>query len=339
MSGKSSLADYQKALKAPLSQFERYLKSLTESFEPEIRDVVVEVLRHPGKRLRPGFVFACAGILENPPPRALRFAGIVELIHLSSLIHDDILDGALIRHGAPTHHVVFDARTSVLTGDTLFLCANELASEEDDGWLGRAVAAAAKATCSGEIAQGLAAGKMLTYAAYERFILLKTGKLFGLSCELGGVLKGSSEPQREMLKRYGENFGVAYQLYDDAVDVWGTQEKFQKTLGSDQSQRKWTLPWILLEAKIGEVAMEPLWGDRAKALAAFEAHDVLNECRRAFESYLTRAKEAIASFENRSFLQLPLDYLREKWLSLGEKEKTLSPAFAKATADCRVAEK
>lgn len=309
-------ADYQKQLKSVLQTFETFFQGQLTTFEPELKEVISAVLRHPGKRLRPGFVFACAQIFENPSPRALRMASIVEFIHLATLVHDDILDNAALRHGVPAHHLVFDAKTSVLTGDTLFLRANELSAMEDDPWLGRVVSAAAKATCSGEIMQGLRRRGSLSRQEYEKQLLLKTGKLFGLSCSLGGFLAGMGEAERARLAAYGENFGVAYQLYDDAVDVWGAEADYKKTLGTDQTQRKQTLPWILLAGRVGEVALEPLWKDRAAALSAFKAHGIFEQATNIFEETLQKASGAVKGLPQEKLLGAPLEYVREKWQEL-----------------------
>ncbi len=315
----STFTQYQKKLNGALESFEEFFQSQIDYFEPELKEVVAEVLRHHGKRLRPGFVFACAEITAKPSERALRMAAIVELIHLATLVHDDILDNAKTRHGAPAHHLLWNAKISVLTGDTLFLRANELAAMEDDVWVGRVVSAAAKATCSGEIAQGLALPKgALSQAAYERQLLLKTGKLFGLSYALGASLATADESSRARLTSCGENFGVAYQLYDDAVDLWGSEADYKKTLGSDQRQRKWTLPWILLAEEIGEAAMEPLWGDRAAALKAFEERDIFSSATEVFESFIAKAFSNIRGLPQEKTLAMPLEYLNEKWMGLGK---------------------
>lgn len=324
----NAFQNYQQTLVSTLERFECFFQSQVESFEPELKEVIAAVLRHPGKRLRPGFVFACAGMivknealrLHVPPreitPQGLRLASIVEFIHLASLIHDDILDNATSRHGEKTHHLIFNPQISVLTGDTLFLRANELAAVEDDLWLGRAVATAAKATCSGEIAQGLYRKDILNLKDYERQLSLKTGKLFGLSCALGGYLAAMNENDRHRLASYGESFGVAYQLYDDAVDIWGDEREYKKTLGTDQTQHKWTLPWILLEEELGEVALEDLWHDRSAARAAFEKYEIFGKATRFFEVFIDRAQANLKGLPQEALLVLPLAYVSQKWQGL-----------------------
>ena len=317
---------YLQKLKQTLSVFEEFFQDQANSFEPELKDVVTAVLEHKGKRLRPGFVFASAGIFSSPTPQALRLASIVEFIHLATLVHDDILDNADTRHAATAHHRLFSPQISVLTGDTLFLRANELAAMEDDIWVGRVVSAAAKAVCTGEISQSLSARtkEPLSLAEYERQILFKTGKLFGLSCALGGYLAKLTEAERQKLALYGELFGVSYQLYDDAVDIWGSEADFKKTLRTDQLQRKWTLPWILLASKIDANEIEICWQNSGVVLSAFEKFNIWLECSSVIESYLDRAESLLEGFENANLLKAPLSFIRQAWAKLAPNKRAIN---------------
>lgn len=310
-----SFKDYQLLLEGSRSAFEQFLQAQVGTFEPELKEVVEAVLRHPGKRLRPLFVFASAQMLQKPTEQALRMAAVVEFLHLATLVHDDILDNAQTRHGAPAHHLLFNTKISVLTGDTLFLRANELAAMEDDIWVGRVVSKVAKDTCSGEIAQGLRenANAPLSFADYERQILGKTGRLFGLSCALGGFLAQMTEAERQRLQRYGELFGIAYQLYDDVVDVWGDETEYKKTLHTDQAQHKWTLPWILLHQAAPGINFDTLWADRNAALKAFELHGIFAKCQSTFENYRAQAAEQLKGLPQAELLSMPLGFVSHAW--------------------------
>lgn len=314
----SAFKDYQARLQQPLKIFEEFFQSQIESFEPEIREVVRAVLTHPGKRLRPLFVFASGGVLQKPTPQALRLAAIVEFIHLATLVHDDILDEAQTRHNQPAHHRLYSAKVSVLTGDTLFLRANELAAMEEEVWVGRLVSAAAKATCTGEIAQGLRENNTqpLPFDDYARQISLKTGKLFGLSCALGGYLAKASDLDRNHLARYGERFGMAYQMYDDAVDIWGKEADFNKTLGTDQLQHKWTLPWILLAQANPGMNLAPLWVDPQLAHKALMESNIWTRCQTIFDDNLHQASHALEGQPQEALLKLPLEFVKNAWTKL-----------------------
>lgn len=321
-----SFQDYLLALQGSREAFEKFFQQQKASFEPELAEVIAAVLAHPGKRLRPLFVFASAQMLQNPTPQALRLASVVEFIHLATLVHDDILDGATTRHGAPAHHLLFNPKISVLSGDTLFLRANELAAMEEDVWVGRIVSKIAKDTCSGEIAQCLREKNSapLTLAEYEKQILGKTGRLFGLSCALGGFVARMSETDREKLLRYGELFGIAYQIYDDVVDVWGDESDYKKTLHTDQAQRKWTLPWILLHQAAPQLNFETLWTDRSAVLKAFESHAIFAKCQATFEGYRAQAAQALAGLPQAELLSMPLSFVHTAWGKLQPMKKAVN---------------
>jgi octaprenyl-diphosphate synthase len=320
--GASAYDTYRQSLAPILAPFEEYFQSLRHSFDPEIREVIDAVLKHPGKRLRPCFVFACSGMgtaNATPSDRALRMAAIVELVHLSTLIHDDILDGAQTRHGTRSHHTLYNPQISVLTGDALYAHANNLAAQEEDVAIGRALATAVCQTLQGEISQGLLAkkGVALSLDQYIAQLLGKTGRLFGLSCRLGGHLFAPQDMEvQDNLASYGEAFGIAYQLYDDAVDIWGSEADFKKTLGTDQLQRKQTLPWILLQSQIGSDALAPLWEDRQAALAAFTRHGIPAQATAVFADYISRARQSIRGLPQEALLSLPLDYVSSHWDNL-----------------------
>lgn len=314
----ASFHDYQARLAAAQQAFEQFFQGQLTCFEPEIKEVIAAVLAHPGKRLRPLFVFAAAQMLKDPSPQALRLAAIVEFIHLATLVHDDILDGATTRHGTTAHHLLFDPRISVLTGDTLFLRANELAAMEEDVWVGRIVSRVAKDTCSGEIAQGLRARKdtPLSMPEYEKQILGKTGRLFGLCCALGGYLAGMPEADRLRLMRFGELFGMSYQMYDDCVDIWSQESDAKKTLHTDQAQHKWTLPWILLYQSAPQLDFAPLWTSPSAALKAFEQYQILDKCRQHFDDLRAQATAALQGLPPGELLSMPLDFVAQAWAKL-----------------------
>ncbi len=315
-----SFDKFRAPLESALARFEQTLQRQVGEFSSAVKPVVKDVLAHTGKHLRPMFLFASAGVERACEDRVQRMAAVVELIHLATLVHDDILDSAQTRHGALAHYKIYDSQVSVLTGDALFLLAYELASKEDDLWVAREVAKAARLTCVGEIEQGLYekfhGGKVLSEAEYIEQIRGKTGRLFGLSCALGAHLRGASEEEVGAYREFGESFGIAYQIYDDAVDVWGDEKVFKKTLGTDQAQHKWTLPWIKLAEKIGAKKIEGLWENRDAALKAMEEQKIKTVVRSVFEAYLQKSQQGL---DNKD-LSRAASYLENTWeKSLGIK--------------------
>lgn len=179
-------------------------------------------------------------------PDAVRAAATVELIHLATLVHDDILDDAALRHASPTLFAKYGAHTAVLLGDAIFAHALKLMSDFDDVELCRALAVATRKICTGEIWLTTERGNAaLSLEGYFEIIQMKTGELFEVSALLGASLAGRGADAGAAFARFGRHIGRAYQIFDDIVDYLGTESAIGKTLGTDLSSGKFTLPEIL----------------------------------------------------------------------------------------------
>jgi octaprenyl-diphosphate synthase len=169
------------------------------------------------------------------------------MVHLATLVHDDVMDEAQLRRARPTLAAQWGGHLAVLVGDCLFAHALMLAAQFPTPEVCRTVAGSTNTVCSGEILQDRNAGNLnLTTADYFRVLRMKTGELFALSAELGGLLSDAPATQRDALRRYGMALGTAYQVYDDCLDLFGSEEEAGKTLGSDLAKGKVTLPLLLL---------------------------------------------------------------------------------------------
>ncbi len=232
-------------LEEHFAELEKFLKAQESAFEPEVRPMVRDVLAHPGKRLRPLLAFG-SGAGGPPSPALVRGAGIVELVHLATLVHDDVLDGADRRHGADTPNRTHGAHAAVLFGDALFAHALVLAAEHTTPELCRIVARASREVCSGEVCQTFSRGDdALPVEAYRRHIRLKTAELFEAACRVGALLAGRPAEHVEACSLFGRHLGIAYQVYDDLADLLQDESKAGKTLGTDVASGKLTLPMIL----------------------------------------------------------------------------------------------
>lgn len=238
-------------LEAEFTALEEFLAAQEDAFEPEIRPMVREILAHPGKRLRPLLVFgAGAGSSRSAP--LVRGAGIIELVHLATLVHDDVLDGADTRHGGATPNRVHGAHAAVLFGDALFAHALVLAADHPTPELCRIVARASREVCSGEICQTFSRGQDdLTLEDYYRHIRLKTAELFEGACHVGALLAGHPTEHVGACSRFGRHLGIAYQIYDDLVDLLQDDAKAGKTLGTDAASGKLTLPMLVERGSAG----------------------------------------------------------------------------------------
>ena len=236
------------ALAPHMQALDVFLDREIDRFEPEIRDLVSYCLGRGGKRLRPALVFFSGWQEKNSVPDDLvKLAAVIELVHLATLVHDDILDSAVVRHGRSTASRKFGAETAVLLGDALFAHAVNLSTDFAGSEVCRLVSRATRRVCAGEIAQNARRGASdLSLEEYFRLVELKTAELFKVSCFLGARLGGYEDAFCAAAGRFGLNLGIGYQVYDDLADFFGREEEIGKTLGTDLAGGKFTLPLILL---------------------------------------------------------------------------------------------
>jgi octaprenyl-diphosphate synthase len=181
----------------------------------------------------------------------VRAAGVVEMVHLATLVHDDIMDRAEIRRNRRTAARTFGSDAAVLLGDALFSQALHIAAQFPTTEVCRLVSESTRKVCSGEIMQTLRRRDTnITLAEYRRMIDLKTAELFRVSCFLGARLAGYASDFAMAADQFGHHLGIAYQLYDDLVDFLGEEQQIGKTLGTDLATGKLTLPLMILLEKV-----------------------------------------------------------------------------------------
>ena len=231
-----------------LAELERCLRSQIESFEPEIRQMADYCVDAAGKRIRPALVFLSGWRnADKVAPELVRVATVVELVHLATLVHDDIMDEADLRRNRLTAAREYGPSAAVLLGDALFAHALNLATQFPTTEVCAEVSAATRRVCAGEIMQTLRRGTTeVTLADYHRMIDLKTAELFRVSCFLGARLAGSERGYVEAVSHFGRHLGIAYQIYDDLADYFGEEKRIGKTLGTDLASGKLTLPLLAL---------------------------------------------------------------------------------------------
>src|SRR5947209_717001 len=276
------VADQLSAVYAPiapeLAEAERIFEAELGSRLPFVRHLVEHCTRMRGKRLRPALLLltarACGGVTPAHPV----LAAVVEMIHTATLVHDDILDEAVIRRHAATVNAEWGNETAVLLGDYLFTHAFHLAASLESTlacrWIGRAT----NLVCEGEMQQVHSRGNFdLDEPAYLAIVRGKTAELTAVSCRLGAHYAGAPEATVEALEDYGRDLGVAFQIADDVLDIWGDERTTGKSLGTDLEKQKLTLPLIRLLA-----VSPPATAARIRAMLA----EVRPEGRRALRPEL-----------------------------------------------------
>ncbi len=223
------------------------LREQVASFEPEIRAMADYCIDTSGKRIRPSLVFLSGWRDERINPDLVRVAAVIELVHLATLVHDDIMDEADLRRGRDSAARSYGPEAAVLLGDALFAHALHLAAQFPTTLVCSAVAESTRRVCAGEIIQTLRRGTTaISREDYQRVIDLKTAELFRVSCRLGSHLAGYAENFVAAAATFGRHLGIAYQIYDDLADFFGEESKIGKTLGTDLGSGKLTLPLMEL---------------------------------------------------------------------------------------------
>lgn len=301
-SGKTESANLLQLLAPIAGHLERVETRLTEQvrgFDSGVGDYVQYVLGVAGKRLRPTLALLAGGATGRVGDDQINLGVIVELIHVATLVHDDILDQADLRHGLPTANSRWGNEISVLLGDCLFAHALNLAANYPTTSVCRKVSLATNTVCAGEILQTQRRyDPALSIAKYLEIIDMKTGALFAVSCELGAELNDAPSHVVKGMREFGSHLGMAYQIYDDCVDIFGQERQAGKSLGTDMKNGKLTLPWLLLLQRteagerqaVADLIFRGNAEDRARLQALVARNGVLSESRAMVEQYIARAE-------------------------------------------------
>ena len=241
------LAHVANSVQVQLDQVEAGIVAQAAEFDPAIEGYVAYAIGGQGKRLRPMVALLTGGATGGIKPAHVDLAIILELIHVATLVHDDIMDEAERRRGQPTVNARWGNALSVLLGDCLFAQALNLSTNFDKAEISRSIAQAARDVCSGEIIQTQRRFDLhLGIEEYRRIVEMKTGSLFAAAAELGGVINAMEPDVVRSLQSYGMKIGAAYQIYDDCLDIAGNESIIGKTLGTDLRKGKLTLPVLML---------------------------------------------------------------------------------------------
>ena len=202
-----------------------------------------------GKAIRPALTLLCAQAVGGVPADAVGAAVAVELVHNFSLIHDDVMDCDEMRRHRPTTWFVFGVNAAILSGDAMMAAAFQ-ALVAGNGVDDPAAAVDTLAQCIGDLCEGQSADLSFEERSdvdvdeYLSMTRGKTGALLGASCELGALMGGADQPRREALRRFGEHLGLAFQLVDDLLGIWGDVAVTGKPAGADLVRRKQSYPVV-----------------------------------------------------------------------------------------------
>ncbi len=205
------------------------------------------VVRRGGKGIRPALTLLAGKFYHYAPEYLLPMAVSVELMHTATLVHDDAIDKALVRRGQPTINRLWGEDIAILLGDYLFAKAGEFAADTQNPRVIKLFSSTLAIISSGEISQFLGAFNLKqSREDYFHRIASKTASLFALSTESGAILSKAPEESVNVLRGYGYNLGIAFQIVDDILDFISDEQTLGKPVGSDLSQGTLTLPAMLL---------------------------------------------------------------------------------------------
>lgn len=265
-----------------IARSEETLSKFLTSQYAYISTLVRHIERFKGKRLRPAVLHLSARAFGGEAPLACDVAALVEMIHLATLCHDDILDEAETRRSVPTVNANWGNKTAVMTGDILFSRAFEIMGRFDDPRAFRILSRTSRLICEGELLQIDSRFKVdLDEDAYFDLIEKKTAVLFGAAAELGALLAGAKESESKRMYAYGRRLGIAFQVVDDCLDLVGIEQTVGKSLGSDLKNGEPTLPIIHLFANST--------GARKQELLNMFKPESGGPTREALKPYLDRA--------------------------------------------------
>jgi len=328
----ASLKDSFNLIKSEIEEVERILGNQMNAFDPGVAPYVSYVCETEGKRIRPALAFLAGGAICKLNDKHIKLGTILELIHIASLVHDDIIDGAADRRNVPTANAKWGEGLAVLLGDALFSHAMTLSTSFDDLFLSRRISEAARDVCQGEILQTQRRFDLtMTKEDYFKVIEMKTGALFGAATGLSAYISGGNELDVEALTQFGLDLGTAYQIYDDCLDMVGSEKQFGKTLGTDLERGKLTLPLLhLLEDACDETRHslrqhildeKPL--DLPNIVGASEYKASIRHALDHALSLITTCIETANALPNKNYsqaLRSVCEYIEGLFLDLKEKE-------------------
>lgn len=291
-------------IRARLNDVEAALEKAVRSDTDFVTEAASYLVAAGGKRFRPMLVLLSGYMGDATDPRLVQGAVAIEIVHLATLYHDDVIDEADSRRGRPSVNARWDNTVAILTGDFLFAKASEISSELGTD-VSKLLARTIAILCDGQIRETDAAGRRARdEGAYMEIIRRKTAALIASSCRLGGMMSDAGPDLVERLDDYGMALGLAFQLSDDIMDVISTEAELRKTPGQDLREGVYTLP-VLYALHGGDHAEElsalldggPPEGRRlARALELVRADGALDLAREAVAVQVRRARDLAAGF-------------------------------------------
>ncbi len=298
-------------IRSYLDQMESRFKEYVVSENPVIQEMIDYVFEKKGKRLRPALVFISANLdQDSNPQNIIDLSLCIELIHIATLVHDDVNDKSDLRRGIDTYNKKWGNTASVLFGDFLFARAFVILSQLGNLKIIQNLSKTTSEICEGEIMQNfLKTDYGITIDQYLKIIRYKTASLIAESCRLGAIITDQNVKVQDLLYRFGLNLGMAFQIYDDYLDFKGDQEKLGKPVLNDIMNGYITLPMIHLFNQFSNGDREKVYGLIEKDREAnnldhinslLEEHQSLEYSLNMANDYVYKAISILEDIESRN---------------------------------------
>lgn len=237
-------ASFSNPLQEDIRSVERLILSQADGYHKDLHAALELLLSAGGKRVRPTLTFLVGKMLGAPHDLLVTLGASIEMLHTATLVHDDLIDGSLLRRGSPTLNSQWTPGATVLTGDFLFACAARLAAESNSIPLMKLFAKTLTVIVNGEINQLFENRCRINRDSYYRRIYAKTASLFETTAATAAMISPVAEDIIEDMRRFGYEIGMAFQIMDDVLDFTSEQATLGKPVGNDLRQGLITLPTI-----------------------------------------------------------------------------------------------
>ncbi|MBN1454553.1 MAG: polyprenyl synthetase family protein [Anaerolineales bacterium] len=281
---------------------EERIRAQARESHPDLRAALEHLLASGGKRVRPTVVLLVGNMLGGPEEKLVTLGAAVEMLHTATLVHDDLIDGSLLRRGLPTLNARWSPAATVLTGDFMFARAAKLAAEADHLPLMKLFAETLAIIVNGELTQLFTSRGLINRENYYQRIYAKTASLFEMSTRAAAMVSPVDEEMVGTMRNFGYETGMAFQIADDILDFSGDQTAVGKPLGSDLLQGLVTLPAIYYaEANPDDPEVKLLaeggWAnqDRMERLVnSIRQSDAIQRSMQEAEAFIKRALEKLS---------------------------------------------
>ncbi len=298
---------YAPFLQDEIQEIENYIHSKFDSSNYKMKDDFLQIFKAGGKRIRPAFVLLSGNLFKGDKGQLVKLASAIELIHMSTLIHDDIIDQADKRRGEATLNARYGKEWALYAGNYLFAEALEMVDPENNQEIAAVMAASAVKIVEGELLQHtLLFESNQTIREYLKRIRAKTALLLALSCQIGAMAAGKSACQVKKMYHFGYNLGMAFQIIDDILDIEENSQT-KKTKGEDLLQGHVNLPALMVlrqnkpEAKILKKAIEEKFQGKTSltdSLLIIQENSGIDKSKEIAYRYSQKAKRYLEGFED-----------------------------------------